>query len=249
MKQYHLRHHHLSEKDRSASAILGSISCSALSESRAKRKRARRPASCTPDSRTVLAGTEGKQAETAMTETIEEILARHGERRPRGRRRSRRPTRGSGHADPALFIALRPKSDALAAARSGSRPRARRASRSIGVPFAVKDNIDVAGLPTTAACPAFAYTAGSARPSSSRGSSGRRDRRSARPISTSSRPASSACARPMAFRATRCAPISFPAARARARRPRSAPGSCRSRSAPTRPARAACPPRSTASSA
>ncbi len=28
-----------------------------------------------------------------------------------------------------------------------------------GIPFAVKDNIDVAGMPTTAACPAFAYTA------------------------------------------------------------------------------------------
>ena len=27
-----------------------------------------------------------------------------------------------------------------------------------GLTFAVKDNIDVAGLPTTAACPAFAYT-------------------------------------------------------------------------------------------
>lgn len=33
-----------------------------------------------------------------------------------------------------------------------------------GVPFAVKDNIDVAGVPTTAACPAYAYTPAESAP-------------------------------------------------------------------------------------
>jgi allophanate hydrolase len=33
-----------------------------------------------------------------------------------------------------------------------------------GIPFAVKDNIDVAGMPTTAGCPAFAYTPSESAP-------------------------------------------------------------------------------------
>jgi allophanate hydrolase len=60
------------------------------------------------------------------------------------------------HNDPALFIAIRPRSEALAIAErvQASGPEGKSL---YGVPFVVKDNIDVAGLPTTAACPAFAY--------------------------------------------------------------------------------------------
>jgi allophanate hydrolase len=61
------------------------------------------------------------------------------------------------HADPALFITLRPEADALAAA-AALEAQGREGKPLFGVPFVVKDNIDVAGLPTTAACPAFAYT-------------------------------------------------------------------------------------------
>lgn len=48
--------------------------------------------------------------------------------------------------------------DALAARLGARRALAERPL--FGLPFAVKDNIDVAGLPTTAACPAFAYSPG-----------------------------------------------------------------------------------------
>jgi allophanate hydrolase len=45
------------------------------------------------------------------------------------------------------------------AAALSDRAAALRAMPLFGVPYAVKDNIDVAGWPTTAACPAFSYTA------------------------------------------------------------------------------------------
>lgn len=60
------------------------------------------------------------------------------------------------HADPAIFITLRDENDARAEARSlAASPGADRPL--LGVPVVVKDNMDVKGLPTTAACPAFAY--------------------------------------------------------------------------------------------
>jgi len=56
--------------------------------------------------------------------------------------------------DPGIFIHAA-REDALAAARAlGDRPDGRPLW---GIPFAVKDNIDVAGMPTTAACPDFSY--------------------------------------------------------------------------------------------
>jgi allophanate hydrolase len=62
----------------------------------------------------------------------------------------------AAYADPALFItpvppeALLAEAEALAAAGPAGRPL-------YGVPFVVKDNIDAAGLPSTAACPDFRY--------------------------------------------------------------------------------------------
>jgi allophanate hydrolase len=54
-----------------------------------------------------------------------------------------------------VWISLVPRESAVARARNlENRPGLPLA----GMTFAVKDNIDVAGLPTTAGCPAYAYT-------------------------------------------------------------------------------------------
>jgi allophanate hydrolase len=59
--------------------------------------------------------------------------------------------------DNPVFIHVVPRSAAMARARELEGSSKKLPLR--GVPFAVKDNIDVAGMPTTAACPAFAYEA------------------------------------------------------------------------------------------
>jgi allophanate hydrolase len=59
-------------------------------------------------------------------------------------------------SDPGIFLHLATRAD-LSAAALALGPFDPVAKPLWGIPFAVKDNIDVAGMPTTAACPDYAY--------------------------------------------------------------------------------------------
>src|SRR5271165_1225885 len=92
----------------------------------------------------------------AMTDTIGTFVAAHAAGKALTETIEETFDRIERHNDPALFIAMRSRAEALAIAErvqaSGLENKPL-----FGVPFVVKDNIDVVGLPTTAACPAFGY--------------------------------------------------------------------------------------------
>jgi allophanate hydrolase len=89
-----------------------------------------------------------------LTETVDAIVAAH-----RARERTPRETVARSYArlraynDPALFISLRDEREALAEADATANTH--KDQPLFGVPVAIKDNIDVGGLPTTVACPAY----------------------------------------------------------------------------------------------
>lgn len=92
-----------------------------------------------------------------MTETVADIVAAHraGTMSP-AKTVARTFQRIRDHGDPAIFISLRNEQEAISEAEA-LEAKDITTLPLFGVPVAVKDNIDVAGLPTTAACPTYSY--------------------------------------------------------------------------------------------
>jgi allophanate hydrolase len=82
---------------------------------------------------------EGTLTPTALVEQIYGDIEKQGER--------------------PVWIALVPKEQNLQRAAELEASSSAGALALFGIPFAVKDNFDVKGMPTTAACPAFAHDA------------------------------------------------------------------------------------------
>jgi allophanate hydrolase len=92
-----------------------------------------------------------------LTETVAAIVAAHraGKMSP-AQTVARSYQRIRDYNDRAVFISLRDEKDAVAEAEALAKKDAT-ALPLLGVPVAVKDNIDALAMPTTAACPAFSY--------------------------------------------------------------------------------------------
>src|SRR5258705_10832847 len=113
-----------------------------------------------PDRKDALAAAADSarcQSGPRVTETVTAIVAAHraGTASP-AQTVARSFARIRDHDDPAIFISLRDEKEAIAEAEALSAKAAAQLPL-LGVPVVVKDNIDVAGLPTTAGCPAFSY--------------------------------------------------------------------------------------------
>jgi allophanate hydrolase len=91
-------------------------------------------------------------------ETIADILLAHRSGTSPAETVARTYARIRARNDPAIFITLRDEKEVLVEARTIA-SHLDPALPLYGVPFAVKDNIDIGGMPTTVACPDFAYAA------------------------------------------------------------------------------------------